>query len=49
MSKWLQAARSARASKSDPGPFYARANSAVSANSPPERPNGTIGTGIARR
>ncbi len=44
MSKWLQAARSARASKPGLGPFYARANSANSANSPPERPNGTIGT-----
>ncbi len=49
MSKWLNAARSARASKPDSEPFYAGANSAVSANSPPERPigtNGTIGTGV---
>jgi len=48
MSKWLLAARTARASKPDPGPFYAHANSANSANSPPERPigrNGTIGIG----
>ena len=48
MSKWLQAARSARASTPGLGPFHARANSANSANSPPERPigtNGTIGRG----
>ena len=48
MSNWLQAGRTARASKPDLGPFYAHANSANSANSPPERPigrNGTIGTG----
>ncbi len=32
MSKWLQAARTARASKPDLGPFYAHANSANSAN-----------------
>ncbi len=44
MSKWLQAARSARASRPGSEPFYARANSANSANSPPERPNGTNGT-----
>ena len=44
MSKWLKAARSARASKLDSGPFHACANSAVSANSPPERPIGCIGT-----
>ncbi len=44
MSKWLQAARTARASKPDLRPFYAYANSANSANSPPERPNGTNGT-----
>ncbi len=46
MSKWLKAARSARASKPDSGPSYASANSA---NSPPERPigtNGTIGIGV---
>ncbi len=44
MSKWLQAARSARASRPEVEPFYVRANSANSANSPPERPNGTNGT-----
>jgi hypothetical protein len=44
MSKWLQAARSARAPGSGLGPSYARANSAISANSSPERPIGTIGT-----
>ncbi len=44
MSKWLHAARSARASKPGSEPFYARAISAISANSPPERPIGTIGT-----
>ncbi len=44
MSKWLKAARTARASKPDPGPFYARAYSAVSANSPSERHFGRIGT-----
>ncbi len=43
MSKWLQAARSARASRPGSEPFYARAISANSANSPPERPNGTNG------
>ncbi len=49
MSKWLKAARSARASKPDSELSYACANSAVSTNSPPERPigtNGTIGRGI---
>ncbi len=49
MSKWLQAARSARASRPGSEPFYARANSANSANSPPKRPigtNGTNGTGV---
>ncbi len=44
MSKWLQAARSARSSRPEVEPFYARANSANSANSPPERPIGTNGT-----
>ncbi len=43
MSKWLQAARSARASRPGSEPFYARANSANSATSPPERPNGANG------
>ena len=48
MSKWLHAARSARASGSRLAPSYDRAISANSADSPPERPigtNGTIGTG----
>ena len=44
MSKWLKAARSARASKLDSGPFYAHDNSDNSDNSPPKRPIGTIGT-----
>ncbi len=43
MSKWLQAARSAKASRSDSGPSDVSAISAISANSPPERPIGTIG------
>ncbi len=43
MSKWLQAARSAKASRSDSGPLDVPAISAISANSPPERPIGTIG------
>ncbi len=51
MSKWLRAARFARASGSDFGPSNACANSANSADSPPERPigtNGTIGIGSER-
>ncbi len=49
MSKWLQAARSARASKPGSEPFYARDNSDNSDNSPPERPivaNVAIVTGV---
>ncbi len=49
MSKWLHAARSARASKPDSEPFYARDNSDNSDNSPPERPivtNVAIVTGV---
>ncbi len=49
MSKWLQAARSARASKPDSEPFYAHDNSDNSDNSPPERPivtNVAIVTGV---
>jgi hypothetical protein len=44
MSKWLQVARSARASGSGSGPSYANAISADSANSPQNRPIGTVGT-----
>jgi len=49
VSKWLHAARSARASKPDSEPFYARDNSDNSDNSPPERPivtNVAIVTGV---
>ncbi len=49
MSKWLQAARSARTSKPGSEPFYARDNSDNSDNSPPERPivaNVAIVTGV---
>ncbi len=49
MSKWLQAARSAGASKPGSEPFYARDNSDNSDNSPPERPivtNVAIVTGV---
>ncbi len=44
MSKWLQAARTARASGADLTPSYSRAISANSADSPPERHIGTNGT-----
>ncbi len=49
MSKWLHAARSARASKLGSEPFYARDNSDNSDNSPSERPivtNVAIVTGV---
>ena len=55
MSKWLKAARSARASKPDSGPSYAHDNSDNSDNSPQTRPIGTIvaivteGKGLLRR